>query len=233
MSASPPEVPEVPEVPERPQLAELHEPAGPVGPPDAASPERHHEPAEALLLEHEYDGIREYDNPLPGWWSAIFIGSVIFAGLYFVYFSVLHWSTTLDEQYQSDLVTYQSKKGARDLADASSATESSVARTAMDPARLEHGAALFATKCVGCHEQGGVGKIGPNLTDGFQLHGSSRMDILRTVREGIPGTAMIAWGEQLAPPDLLDAAAYVTTLRGTNAPGGKPRQGEPVEAFAP
>jgi cytochrome c oxidase cbb3-type subunit 3 len=53
------------------------------------------------------------------------------------------------------------------------------------------------------------------------------------VRDGVPGTAMVAWGEQLPPADLIAAASFVITLRGTNVPGGKSPEGAPVEAFAP
>ena len=83
-----------------------------------------------------------------------------------------------------------------------------------------------------CHSDDGRGLIGPNLTDNYQLHGASRMDLYTTVKKGVPGTAMLAWGEQLPPADVLAVAAYVSTLRGQNVPG-KAREGQPVEPFAP
>ncbi len=191
------------------------------------------EPAEPRLMDHSYDGIHEYDNPLPGWWSAIFIGSIVFAAMYGFYFHIANWGTTPQQRYVSELAEFNDKKSMRDQAEAAHVTEAALARNAQDGKLVEHGAAVFATKCIACHAAGGRGLIGPNLTDNFQLHGTTRMDMFHTVHDGVSGTAMIAWGEQLPAADILDVVAYVTTLRGTNLDGGKASQGEPVEAFAP
>jgi len=90
---------------------------------------------------------------------------------------------------------------------------------------------VFATRCASCHAADGRGLIGPNLTDLYQLHGTTRLDLFTTVKNGVPGTAMPAWGEQLKPGDVFAAATYVSTLRGTNVPGGKAAQGAPVKPF--
>ena len=72
--------------------------------------------------------------------------------------------------------------------------------------------------------------IGPNLTDHFQIHGDSRMDIFKTIRTGVAGTPMLAWGEQLPPTDVVAVTVFATTLRGKDIPGKEP-QGHRVEAF--
>ena len=69
---------------------------------------------EPALLAHSYDGIREYDNPLPGWWRAIFWGSIVFAAGYYVWFHVASYGETPDHKYQAALADYQSKKLERD-----------------------------------------------------------------------------------------------------------------------
>lgn len=184
------------------------------------------------LMDHAYDGIREYDNPLPGWWSLIFAGSIAFAAMYGFYFHIVHWAKTPDDTYRAQLAEWTDKKAIRDQAEAARVDEAGLARNALDPKLVEHGAQIFAAKCVGCHKEDGRGEIGPNLTDKFQIHGSTRMDIFRTIHGGAPGTAMIAWGDQLPAGDILDVAAFVTTLRGKNVPGKAP-QGEPVGDFVP
>lgn len=189
--------------------------------------------ADAPLMEHAYDGIHEYDNPLPGWWKAIFIGSIVFSAMYGFYFHVARWGTSPAKAYDADLATFIEGKATRDQAEAANVSEATLARNAHDPKLVAHGAQVFATKCITCHAAEGRGQIGPNLTDDFQLHGTTRMDIFHTVHDGVSGTAMIAWGEQLAAGDILDVAAYVSTLRGTNLDGGKAPQGARVEAFAP
>lgn len=191
------------------------------------------EPApEARLMTHAYDGIREYDNPLPGWWSAIFYATIVFAAAYGVFYHVGRWGKTPAQRYEAALASYQSQKGARDLAEAASVNEEVLARRAADPKVVADGRAVFASRCASCHSEDGRGLIGPNLTDDYQLHGHTRMDIYTTVKKGVPGTAMLAWGEQLPAADVIAVATYVTTLRGQNVPG-KAREGQPVGPFAP
>jgi cytochrome c oxidase cbb3-type subunit 3 len=189
------------------------------------------ESVEPALLEHAYDGIREYDNPLPGWWSAVFWTTIVFAVVYVVLQGV-GWLQSPREKYEAALALYQGQRGARDAAEAAMVSEEVLARKAADPKVLEQGRAIFTTRCATCHTADGRGLIGPNLTDEFQIHGETRMDIFTTVKHGVPGTAMLAWGEQMSPSDVLAAAAFATTLRGQNLPG-KSREGQPVKAFAP
>lgn len=191
------------------------------------------EPApEARLMTHAYDGIREYDNPLPGWWSAIFWATIVFAAAYGVYYHVGRWGKTPGQKYEAALTAYQGQKSARDQAEAASVNEDVLASRATDTKALADGKAIFIARCASCHTEDGRGLIGPNLTDDFQLHGFSRMDIYNTVKKGVPGTAMLAWGEQLPPADVIAVATFVTTLRGQNLPG-KAREGQPVQAFKP
>jgi cytochrome c oxidase cbb3-type subunit 3 len=187
------------------------------------------EPA-ARILDHAYDGIREYDNPLPSWWSSIFIGTIIFAGFYGLYFHVVHWGATDDDAYQKQLVGYDGKRDVRERAELASISEDYLAERVIDAKIVDRGKAVFAERCASCHGPAGAGVIGPNLTDGFQKHGSTRLDIYKTVRGGVPGTAMLAWGDQLPPNDVVAAAAFVITLRHTNVAGKAP-EGAPVEPF--
>jgi cytochrome c oxidase cbb3-type subunit 3 len=182
------------------------------------------------LMDHAYDGIREYDNPLPGWWRAIFWGSIVFAAGYWVWFHVAGWGHTPDANYKEALAIYNDKKEVREAAEARDISEDSLTKSAGDSATVAKGKEIFTVRCVSCHAEGGKGLIGPNLTDGFQLHGTARMDILKTIRGGVPGTAMLAWGEQMSSADVIAAAAYVITLRNTNVAGKEP-QGAPVEPF--
>ncbi len=182
------------------------------------------------LMAHSYDGIREYDNPLPGWWRAIFWGSIVFAAGYWVWFHVGHWGRTPDERYRAALAAYNDKRTIREAAEAASIDEATLTRDALDSAVVQHGEAIFMARCASCHDATGHGLIGPNLTDLYQLHGTTRLDILKTVRGGVLGTAMPAWGEQLPASDVIAAATYVITLRGKNLPGKEP-QGQKVEPF--
>jgi cytochrome c oxidase cbb3-type subunit 3 len=186
---------------------------------------------DAPVLEHSYDGIREYDNPLPGWWRAMFWGTIVFAAGYFVWFHVADRGESPDARYRNELAVYESKRAEREAADAANVSEELLARNAQDEKLVEHGADIFSTHCASCHSADGRGLIGPNLTDLFQIHGSTRMDMFTTIRNGVSGTAMPAWGEQMGPAEVLAVATFATTLRGKNVAGGKAPQGAPVEAF--
>jgi cytochrome c oxidase cbb3-type subunit 3 len=182
------------------------------------------------VLEHAYDGIREYDNPLPGWWSALFWACIAFAVGYWIYFHVVDWGKTPDASYQQALAAYEDNREVREAAEARDVSEEVLARNAQDPNMVAAGAKLFATRCASCHAEDGRGVIGPNLTDGFHLHDDTRMGILKTIRSGVPGTAMLAWGEQMSAADVVTVTAFVITLRGKNVKGKEP-QGHPVGPF--
>jgi cytochrome c oxidase cbb3-type subunit 3 len=181
------------------------------------------------LMSHAYDGIREYDNPLPGWWRMFFVGTIVFAGFYGLYFHVVHWGKTTDDRYQAQLVSYEARRATR-TPGGPAVNEDLLARSAHDDGVVSHGAEIFAAKCAPCHTADGRGQIGPNLTDLYQLHGTTRMDLFNTVQNGAPGTPMIAWAEQLPPADVFAVATFVTTLRGKNLPGKAP-QGQPVKPW--
>lgn len=184
----------------------------------------------AKLLEHAYDGIHEYDNPLPGWWRTIFWLTIVFAAGYWVWFHVAGWGRTPADKYEVALAEYVEQKGQRERAELRDISEDYFVRSAQNPATLARGKEVYATRCASCHAPEGQGLIGPNLTDRFQLHGTTRMDIFKTVRGGVAGTAMLAWGEQLPASDVAAVTTYVITLRGKDLPGKEP-QGAPVEAF--
>lgn len=187
---------------------------------------------DARLLDHDYDGIREYDNPMPGWWKSIFLGTVMFAGFYGLYFHLMTWGPTDHQRYEAQLADYQGKKDIRARAEAANVSEQSLATGSRDPKMLEHGAAVFKVRCVTCHAEDGRGLIGPNLTDLRQLHGTTRMDLHHTITTGVSGTAMLAWGEQMPQADILAVASFVITLRGQNIVG-KPGEGATVATFSP
>jgi cytochrome c oxidase cbb3-type subunit III len=184
------------------------------------------------LLDHDYDGIREYDNPLPSWWSIVFGATIVFALLYFAYYNIAGWGKSPAESYKVALVNWQSTyKAGPGGGGGPSVTEEMLAAGSESPDIVARGAEVFASRCVGCHTADGRGQIGPNLTDLFQLHGTTRMDLYGTIVGGAPGTAMIAWGEVMKPPEIIAVATFVSTLRGKNLVGKEP-QGKPVPAFA-
>jgi cytochrome c oxidase cbb3-type subunit 3 len=196
--------------------------------PSASGP-RHGAPQDDLL-DHEYDGIREYDNPLPGWWKKLFWASFVFSLGYLFHYHLSGKGLSIGDAYANEMALVHAEQAKKALAEAPS--EESLGTLMLDATLMAEAKALFAARCTACHGDRGQGGIGPNLTDGYFIHGKNTLlDIFQTVTNGIPEKGMPAWSLQLRPAEVRAVAAFVGTLRGTNVPGKGP-EGQPI-AVAP
>ncbi len=197
-----------------------------VAAPDAVSSEPKAKPA-ADLLDHQYDGIREYDNPLPGWWVWSFWGSFFFAIAYSFHYFVGN-GVSVHDSYEQEMAVVRAEQAKRALAE--SVSESGLEKLTADGALMADAKALFGQRCTPCHGDRAQGVIGPNLTDAYWLHGDgSLLAIHHTVSEGVPEKGMPSWKMQLTLAQVRELAAFVGTLRGSNVAGKAP-QGELVKA---
>lgn len=183
-------------------------------------------PHEAPVLDHEYDGIREYDNPLPRWWVWMWAGSFFFSVGYFFHYHVSHNGTSVADGYLQDMAEARELEAKQSLSEPVS--EESLGKLMTDPALMSDAKALFGLRCTPCHGQQAQGLIGPNLTDNAWIHGAGKLqDIYAVVDSGVASKGMPAWGRQLSPIELRKLVAYVGTLRGSNVPGKAP-EGAPA-----
>lgn len=182
---------------------------------------------EDRLLEASYDGIREYDNPLPGWWNAIFMATIVFSVIYLIYYHAGGQGLSETELYAEEIAALNEQR-AKEMAAAGKVDEPTLAGLAQT--QPNKGRATFTKLCVACHAEQGQGNIGPNLTDEHQIHGATRVDIYTTIRDGVPAKGMQSWKTVLAPEEMMNVAAYVSTLRGKNIPGKAP-EGDKVGPF--
>jgi len=188
-------------------------------------------PSEDHLMDHSYDGIQEYDNPLPGWWLAIFWASIIFAPLYILYFHFGPGLLSIDRYDRAMMIATERQMAA--ILAMGEISENTLVDLMDDPSMMNGGKKIFTAKCATCHGMFGEGGIGPNLTDEFWLHGAQLMDVYRTVREGVPAKGMLAWERQLRPAELLAVSAHVGGLLGSAPPNAKAPQGDQVKRLAP
>ena len=193
------------------------------------------EPKEDRLLDHEYDGIQEYDNPMPRWWIWLFWATIVFAVLYWFNVPGLGVGKGRIAKYEREMAAAQEKFGSRTPVPGAGPTDADLIAFSKDRAKLERGKAVFTTSCVPCHRADGGGVIGPNLTDDFWIHGGKPTQILQTISAGVLDKGMPAWAATLKPDDLPAVAAYVMSLHGTHPAAPKEPQGaeekwEPGEA---
>jgi cytochrome c oxidase cbb3-type subunit 3 len=190
------------------------------------------DPEQDHLLEHEYDGIQEYDNPMPRWWVWIFWATILFAVLYWLNVPGIGSGKGRVASYENEMAQARAKFGDRTPAAGSGPSDTELAAFAQDLAKLAAGQAVFEANCVPCHRADGGGVIGPNLTDDYWIHGGKPTQILHTIEVGVPDKGMPAWGTVLNPADLPAVAAYVLHLHGTHPPEPKEPQGVKEESEA-
>ena len=178
---------------------------------------------------HELDGIKEFDNPMPGWLMAIWWGSLIFAAAYLIFYALSFGEGSMESEYRAQ--TQQSLAGVQAHFDANplvAPTPAELLAGAKDPTVLEMGAARFSRTCASCHGAQAQGLIGPNLTDDRWIHGGSVEQIFQSVAKGWPAKGMPPWGRAVKPEELAALVSYVRSLQGSNPPNARAPEGERV-----
>ncbi|WBX73116.1 c-type cytochrome [Tenacibaculum pacificus] len=184
------------------------------------------EEEEEIILDHNYDGIKELDNNLPPRWVYMFYATIIFAVVYLVRFEVLDGYTQDMEYAQSVAVAKRELAAFRSTSkevviDAESVT---VLTSESD---LKRGKAIYKLNCAACHIADGGGGIGPNLTDKYWLLGGGIKNVFTTITNGgRDGKGMVAMGKTLKPIDIQKVASYIMAFQGTTPAKPKPPQGE-------
>jgi cytochrome c oxidase cbb3-type subunit 3 len=177
-----------------------------------------HDYSDEPLLDHEYDGIQEADNPLPKWWVYLFVFSFVFA---IVYVPVVH---ILDILPGNEL-----KAGIAQAAKVQEARQLELeASGVLDKDPVAAGKKYFGTFCVTCHGTYAEGGLCPNLTDAFWVHGPYEKDIINTITNGVSAKGMPAWGPILGDRKIKTLAAYTLTLW-ENSPQVKGKKPEGIE----
>ncbi|MGN6648102.1 MAG: cbb3-type cytochrome c oxidase N-terminal domain-containing protein [Cytophaga sp.] len=187
---------------------------------DAVPIEREHE----IMLDHNYDGIIELDNNLPTWWLYLFYATVVFAVVYFSYFTVMKYGDNQTQEYEQEILA-----AAEEMKLHASKVDENSATMLTDAAALKEGKILFDENCAACHGKLGEGGVGPNFTDAYWLHGGDIKSVFKTIKYGVPEKGMIAWQTQISPVQIQQAASYILSLKGTNPPNAKAPQGELVK----
>lgn len=178
-----------------------------------------------IILDHNYDGIKELDNNLPPWWLYGFYATIIFGLVYMIRYHILN----ADDQFVEYEIEYaeaqraieEYKKNAKDLVDVNTV------ELLTDASDLNAGKKIFEVNCVVCHMADGGGGIGPNLTDEYWILGGGIKNVFNTISEGgRSGKGMIAWKASLKPAEMAQVASYLLQFQGSTPANPKAPEGE-------
>jgi len=175
-----------------------------------------------VMLDHDYDGIRELDNSLPPWWKYGFYLTIVFACVYFFHYTAGGSGLSQREEYQAEMDAAQKQKELLAVS-APSAVDENTVTALTDDASLANGRKIFVQNCVTCHGANAEGLAGPNLTDKYWLHGGGIKNIFSTVKNGVISKGMVKWDGILKPQEIHEVASYVLSLQQHPVAGKEPQ----------
>jgi cytochrome c oxidase cbb3-type subunit 3 len=177
-----------------------------------------------IMMDHEFDGIRELDNTIPPWFNILFYGTIVIAVLYMLNYHVFKISGLSAEEYNDEIKIASMER--EELIRTGAFINENTVKFMNDDATLTEGKNIFNTNCSVCHGPQGGGLIGPNLTDEYWIHGGGVVNIFKTVKYGVPIKGMVSWQNQLNPKQIQAVANYILTFKGTNPPNAKQPEGQ-------
>ncbi|OYU71160.1 MAG: cytochrome-c oxidase, cbb3-type subunit III [Alphaproteobacteria bacterium PA2] len=196
---------------------------------------------------HEWDGIQEWDNPLPRWWLYIFYACVVFAIGYWIAMpawptlngytkGILHKSDRA--QVVADLSELHKIRGVEGQMLKNASLEQIEADPKLQAYALAVGQSVFGDNCATCHGTGGAGGKGyPNLRDDVWIWGGTLQDIQHTLQVGVRSenprarsSIMPSFGkDQILPAAQIDdLTEYVVALSGRKADAGAVQRAAPI-----
>ena len=181
------------------------------------------------LLDHDYDGIKELDNPMPKWWLYGFYFCIAFAFLYLMYYHVLGWGPNAQQEYQAEMAYAQkhySQVKTEEQEHNGEAKDDPFEhmKPLTDKASIAAGKKIFDSVCFACHGQHAQGMVGPNLTDDYWIHGCKFGTIMKNITTGFPSKGMPPYGggKTLDTKELQDVVSYIRSLHDSHPANPKP-----------
>ncbi len=177
-----------------------------------------------ILLDHDYDGIKELDNSLPPWWKYGFYITIGVAFVYLLNFHVFGIGLNPTQEYNTEMESARINKEIYEANNKDRIDEKNVPMANADG--IKAGQNLYEANCVACHLKDGGGIVGPNLTDDYWLHKGSLNDIYNTIKVGYPDKGMQPWASLFSPKEISFMSSYIKSLKGTKPAASKEAQGE-------
>ena len=175
---------------------------------------------ENVLLDHAYDGIEEYDNPMPAWWVWLFVASIVFAPFYFIYYHMSPSDRSLQAELAADI------ENAKNSLPPFDESNEAFLGYLKDRAFLDAGKRVYDGICFSCYQPDGGGLVGPNMTDDYYLNVKQLSDFPEFIRKGNISKGMMPYEDAYSQRDIVRVSAYMASLRGTTPKVAKEPQGE-------
>jgi len=177
---------------------------------------------------HHYDGISEFDNPLPGWWKWLFYASIAFSVVYIMYYHIGPGPDT-EEKYLASVASHVEAQLA--LLGELNADNETILTFSSNEEWMSAMGGVFRGNCSQCHASDGGGNVGPNLCDDFYKNVKEPTDIFNVIANGIEGTQMTAWADRFKEPQMILLSAYVVALRDTTPSAPKAPEGTEIATW--
>jgi cytochrome c oxidase cbb3-type subunit 3 len=181
------------------------------------------------MLEHQYDGIAELDNPTPPWFMYLFYITIVVAVVYMFGYHIVGNGQIMNNEYSEEVAIAEKAREEYMKKFANSVNEDNV-KALTEVKALEDGKKIYTQNCVACHGANGEGVVGPNLTDEYWLHGGTIKNLFHTITEGVPEKGMISWKKSLNPIQIQQVSSYILSIQGSKPANAKEPQGEKMVA---
>lgn len=178
---------------------------------------------EIMLVDHNYDGIRELDNKIPPWFSGLFYVTILFSIWYMLHFHVFNTGPLMEEEYNEEIRLAEIQRA--ELIRSGAFINEETVTLLTDAADLEEGKNIYMANCVACHANDGGGSVGPNLVDDFWIHGGGIKNVFTVIKYGVTAKGMISWQNQLNPTQMQQVSSFVVSLQGTQPANPKQPEG--------
>jgi len=176
-----------------------------------------------IMLDHDFDGIKELNNTIPPWFNILFYGTIVIAAIYLIDYHVIGSGNVMVDEYVNEVKIANDKR--EELIRTGAFINENNVVLLTDASELEKGKQIFTTNCTPCHGPDAGGTVGPNLTDQYWIHGGGIKNVFTTISNGVPAKGMISWKTMMTPKQIQQVGSYVLSLQGTKPATGKPPEG--------
>lgn len=182
--------------------------------------EKNKETKNKKLLEHDFDGIKEYDNPVPVWFQVLFYGTILFSAVYLFYYHIYDGSSSLKDEYLASMGQGNSKKPANN------GGTFNYSDNINNSELIALGKQAYDSNCASCHGLQGQGGVGPNLVDDYWIIENTYPALEKVIDVGVPEKGMPGWKAILGEKKIRALVIYIASIQGTTAPNPKKAEGK-------